>query len=94
MSDMTAEIAKLLHMLPYGHESCRSISDFHVRFLGRVVHLAVKSCLKLVRKEVTKIRNMISSICESTQRRDLFERIRIELGESEALLPQLDMEVS
>lgn len=69
-----------------------SLHFINVRFLAHLVNLAVKECLKEVHNEVTLIFCSILSIRSSKKLRELFDRLRVQIGESEASLLCLDCE--
>lgn len=56
-----------------------------------VVNIAVKECLNMMRTEIVSSRSLINSIRASVKHRDLFEKVRIELGDI-VRLPVMDVE--
>lgn len=91
-SDMCVGVNLLRERLQAVGNANRPNSEFHVRCLAHVINLAVKSCLELVRSEVHSIRKLINSLRASVKRRELFDRVRTELGERKYDIPSLDVE--
>ena len=89
-SDIVAGISHLYQRV-FTSGSHRSIRDFHVRCIAHVVNLAVRECLSQVHSEIQAIRALLNSIRSSTKRRDLFERVRDEMGEVHTHCPGLDV---
>lgn len=82
----------LLHVrLPNPH--IIKIVSFHISFLAPVINLGVKESLGVVRKDLDAIRSLIKSIYFSVKVRDTFEKVKLELGESKAEPPGLDVSI-
>lgn len=96
-TDNSSEMVSGMAMLRYELHTSPSEDSYHlihVYYLTQVVNMAVKECLTEVHNEVKLIRLSIASIRFSSKRRELFDRVRFEFGESMATLPCLDCERS
>lgn len=90
--DVSSGVQKLHHLMREDHPGFYgSFRDFHIRCISHVVNLAVKDCMKLVHKEIEKIRSVCNAIRCSTKRRDKFGEISKQL-KLNVEIPCLDTE--
>lgn len=65
--------------------SYRPVEDVHISRITHVVNLGKNSCLVLIRDEIKKRCDLISSLRSSVNGRGRFEKIQIEFGLSNQL---------
>lgn len=91
-ADMCNRLKKLRENLNGSHPGLYAChKSFHVWCIAHVINLAVKECMSVVHIQIGKIRAVINSIRPSVKRRDIFNDIRVELGDMSDL-PCMDCE--
>lgn len=63
----------------------------HVRCIAHAMKLEVKESLDITTENIHRIRGIISSMRSFLKRRDIFEKLKVELGLPHALVPGLDV---
>lgn len=93
-TDNSADIVLRMSLL---HQTLRdlfhlSLEDFHVRCIGHVINITVKDFLFFILKLIDAINSLVNSIRCSVKRRDTFQKVVVELGETEVVPPGLDVD--
>lgn len=78
-SDICSAMEKLLDMLNIRNNTSTVITNFHVRCIAHVVHLAVGECLKDIHGNVSLSWSLLSAIRWSIKRRDIYEKTQKQL---------------
>lgn len=90
VSDMVVSMKLLTTSINKLTGTFRSVEDIHVRCTAHVVNLCVKDCLPKVHEKIRNIRDLLSAIRSSVNRRDILEKSKNHLRISNQL-PSLDV---
>lgn len=90
-TDNVADIVPVMSLL---HQTLPNpfhlnLKYFHLRCIEHVIKIAVKNFLSLIRKYKDAIRSLVTSIRCSVKLRNTFQKVVVELGETEVVLPGL-----
>lgn len=91
VSDVCSGVSKLLLRFAGDGQAQPILEVFHATCIVHVVYITVKDCVGMIREEIGKILSFKNSIRASVKRRDIFESVKIELGER-AKFPVLEVE--